>query len=197
MAITVSCLAIFNIGKGIIDSFDTLFVTDSNTDSDTTDISTDTTLDTAIPHTISLGDSGLDVCATNNSSGQAMLGFRTYDLKASTKYRVTWKIDSSITSDMENDLPISFIFNTLFVVRYSTDFAEVSNNGEDLSNYTFSTVEGLCDNTEGCEFTSSELGDEFAIYFFVLPFESTEQVISSKSYVTQYITDFTITEVLE
>ena len=207
ISIALGCVAVFKIGKGISDSFDTLFVTDTQTDSgvnnDTgtnsdTGASTEseTVPDAITPHTIKLGDSGLQVCATNNNT-TALLGLRTYDLKPNTKYRVTWNINPDIVADMENELPISFIFNTVFVVFYSSDFASVSYDGADLNSFVFSSTDELCANSGGCEFTSGDLGDEFALYFFTMPFESTEATIAAKSYVTQYVTDFTITEVLE
>ena len=202
LAIALGCVTIFKIGKGISDSFDTLFETDTQTDSGTnsdtgTSTESETVTDAITPHTVKLGDSGLQVCATNNDKNQAMLGVRTFDLKAHTKYRVTWTIDASVFSDMNGSLPIFFETNSdgKYVVPYLEDWRKIQESGRKF--IVFNSQTELCNNTGGFEFVSSELGSEFSLYFFSMPFESTESTIAAKSYVTQYITDFAITEVLE
>ena len=212
LAIVVGCISIFQIGKGIYDSFETLYETDTQTDvgsdssaSDTSASDTSTSGEAAEPHVITLGDDELMVVDMNDGT-VAMLGFSTTELKPHTKYRVTWKIDGQIIFDIAGvngaSLPIDFIKRQTPVghyclVKYSIDFDKVTDNGEEFDKYYFSSSYELIGNEYGREFVSGDLGDCFSIYFFTMEFEGVEGVIANKKYVTQYITEFTLTDVLE
>ena len=205
LAIALGCVTIFKISKGISDSFDTLFETDTQTDSGTnsdtgTSTESETVTDAITPHTVKLGDSGLQVATFDGFEDEIILGFLTVDLKPFTKYCVAWNIDEN-SYDSINEPEFSFGLNRAPDGRFYVLVAPDQNgaNSSGRFEYVFyDTYEDIYNNGVGYEFVSGESGDSFFVGIFNRDYYiGIDDIETYKFLVTQCVTDFTITEVLE
>lgn len=205
LAIALGCVTIFKIGKGISDSFDTLFETDTQTDSGTnsdtgTSTESETVTDAITPHTVKLGDSGLQVATFDGFEDEIILGFLTVDLKPFTKYCVAWNIDEN-SYDSINEPEFSFGLNRApdgrFYALVAPDL-NGANSGGSFEYVFYDTYEDIYNNGVGYEFVSGESGDSFFVGIFNRDYYiGIDDIETYKFLVTQCVTDFTITEVLE
>ena len=211
IAIALGCVAVFKIGKGISDSFDTLFVTDTQTDSGTnsdTGVSTEseTVTDAIAPHSLALGSDKLEmVIHTDINQGIANVGFKTDDLKPNTSYKMYWLVNTLVSVNTEFDFQgDSSSGSYQEFVCYNTHYLS-DNPCENTHNVFYASREVLCKNIDGVEFVTGDTGDTFSVFFFQIywdfdEYESYEYAMKMLnqecSEAMSYIGEFYIEEVV-